>query len=232
MSAVIGWILVLAPFLKELLTKLIPKIISRFRGIGRKLTGNAEGLGGGGMFVGMSLSQVLNKNGVIGAIFFILVKVWEWLKGFPGFLKGFFEVGGALYFLRPLLEFMIGLAKTPILLALSLVVSSLFPTILEKIFLIVGSVTLRIVLFFFKIGKKAFLGAVNNGGDGIVDEFRDSILGSFDELPDCMIQVMGYMHLVEDLGLIITTASLLAIVSAFRVVYGSFGGVKPLGYFS
>lgn len=155
------------------------------------------------------------------------------LSRIPTFLKGLFAGGGALYFFRPVFEFIIGIFKYPILLFMTLVISSFFPTILEKLFLVVGSVCLKIFLFFFKIGKKAFMGAVQNSdGGGVVDEFRDAVLGSFDELPQCMVQTMGYIHLIEDLGMIVTTAALLAIVSAFRIVYGAFGGVKPLGYFA
>lgn len=235
MAQVIGWCIMLFPIVKALLTKVIPKLLSRFRGVGRNLTGNAAGLGGGALVLGdLALGDALKKGGAIGAIFLLLTRIWAWLGRFPAFLKGLFATGGVLYFLRPFFEFIVGLFKTPVLVFLALVTSAFFPTILEKIFLVTGAVCLKIFLFFFKIGKQAFIGAVNSAGDGggIVDEFRDAVLGSFDELPTCMIQTMGYIHFIEDLGMIVTTASLLAIVSAFRIVYGAFGGVKPLGYFT
>lgn len=236
MATIIGWGLILFPLIKALLIKVIPKLIARFRGVGRNLTGNAAGLGGSTILLGdLALGEAIKNGGALGAIFFILTRIWGWLGRFPAFLKTLFASGGALYFLRPALEFIVGLFKTPILVFLSLVTSAFFPTILEKVFLVTGAVCLKIFLLFFKIGKKAFLGAVNNiegGGGGVVDEFREAVLGSFDVLPQCMIQTMGYIHFIEDLGMIVTTAALLAIVSAFRVVYGAFGGVKPLGYFA
>ena len=97
----------------------------------------------------------------------------------------------------------------------------------------VGAVSLKIFLFFFKIGKNIVTGAIHtageNGGDAL-DEFRDMILGSFDELPPCMIQTMGYLHLVEDLGIFMTTMSILIIVSVFRMVYGRVGGITGNSY--
>lgn len=74
----------------------------------------------------------------------------------------------------------------------------------------------------FKIGKAAFLGAAGPGTGGAIDQFREAILGSFDDLPVCMVQVMGYIHFIEDLGIIVSTVTLLVVVSVFRVVYGNF----------
>lgn len=235
MMTVITWLLFLAPVIKALITKVIPKLISRFRGVGGKLTGNAEGLGAGGWIAAdLALGDTFRKTGAIGAILLVITRIWGWLSKFPAFLKSFFDVGGALYFLRPLLEFIVGMFKTPVLVFFSLLISSFFPTILEKLFLLVGSVTLKLFLYIFKIGKNVFSAAVeqmNNDG-GPVDEFRNAILDSFDALPHCFVDVMGYIHLLEDLGLIVSTAMLLLLVSAFRVVYGAFGGVKPLGWFA
>ena len=76
----------------------------------------------------------------------------------------------------------------------------------------------------------AMQSAGSDGGNAI-DEFRDAILGSFDEFPPCMIQTMGYLHLVEDLGIVFTCISVLVIVSVFKTVYGV-GKIQPLGYFT
>lgn len=235
MLTAISWLVVLGPLLLALLKKIVPKILSRIRGVGGKLTGNMEGLGGVGGWVAadLALGDTIKKTGAIGAVLLMLTRFWGWMSRFPSFLKSFFEVGGALYFLRPVLEFLLGIFKTPILLFLSLLGSAYFPTVLEKMFLLVGAATMKVFLSIFKIGKNVFQSAVNNVGQGgAVNEFKDAILGSFDQLPPCFISVMGYVHFIEDLGMLVTTATLLIIVSVFRVVYGSFGGVKPLGWFA
>lgn len=234
MLTAISWIVLLAPIIKALITKVLPKLFARIRGVGGKLTGNAEGLGGGALVLGdLALGESLKQTGAIGAVLLMLTRIWGWLGRFPAFLKGLFAEGGALGFLRPLLEFIVGMFKTPVLMFFSLVVSSMFPTILEKIFLVVGAVGMKIFLYFFKIGKTVFTSTLESAGGegGVVDEFRDAVLGSFDELPPCMINVMGYLHVIEDLGMIVTTATLILLVSVFRVVYGSFGP-KPLGWFA
>lgn len=234
MLTAISWIVLLAPIIKALITKVLPKLFSKLRGVGGKLTGNAEGLGGGTLVLGdLALGESIRQTGAIGAVLLILTRIWNWLGRFPTFLKGLFDAGGVLGFLRPLLEFIVGMFKTPVLVFFSLVISSFFPTILEKVFLVVGAVCMKIFLYFFKIGKNVFTSALEDAGGqgGVVDEFREAVLGSFDDLPPCMVNVMGYLHLLEDLGMIVTTATLILLVSVFRVVYGSFGP-KPLGWFT
>lgn len=235
MITVISWLVLLAPLLKAFFTRVVPKLLSKIRGVGGKLTGNAEGLGGGTTVLGdLALGESLRQTGAVGAILLILTRIWAWLSRFPAFLKGLFDTGGFLGFLRPMLEFIVGMFKTPILVFFSLLMSAFFPTILEKIFLLVGAVGMKIFLYFFKIGKNVFtntLSSMSQGGNGPLNEFQDAVLGSFDQLPPCFVDVMGYVHLLENLGMIVTTATLILLVSVFRVVYGSFGP-KPLGWFT
>lgn len=234
MLTAIGWIIMLFPIIKAFFVKVLPKLISKIRGVGGKLTGNAEGLGGGTLVLGdLALGEAMQKTGLLGAIFILITRIWGWLGRFPSFVKGLFADGGVLAFFRPALEFLVGTFKTPVLVFFSLFVSSLFPNIIEKFFLLVGAVSMKIFLFFFKIGKGVFSRAADQigSGDGVVDEFRSAVLDSFDELPSCMVDVMGYVHLIENLGLLISTALLILVISVFRVVYGSFG-VKPLGWFA
>lgn len=211
MATVIGWILMLAPLLLPLLKKVFPKLVGKL----------SVFLGGllGGAAVGGGKVGVLAK--IVGAVGFVV----SWLKRFPTWLKGLFAVGGILHWLRVVVVYLLCVVKTPILLCIMLVTSAFFPTFVEKLFLVVGSVVLRIFLWIFKLGKNVFLGAMDqagSGGSNAIDEFRDTILGSFDELPPCMVEIMGYLHLVEDLGIIVTTATILALVSVFRIVYGGF----------
>lgn len=234
MLTAIGWIIMLFPIIKAFFVKVLPKLLSKLRGVGGKITGNAEGLGGGALVLGdLALGEAIQKTGLLGAIFILVTRIWGWLGRFPAFIKSLFDVGGVLAFFRPALEFLVGMFKTPVLVFMSLFVSSLFPNILEKFFLLVGAVAMKVFLFFFKLGKNVFSHAAQDIGTegGVVDEFRSAVLDSFDQLPHCMVDVMGYVHLLENLGLIVSTAVLLLVVSVFRIVYGSFG-VKPLGWFA
>ena len=211
MATVIGWLLMILPFVLPLLKKVLPKLFLKLGAlIGGLLGGSAAGAA---------------KVGVLATVVGFLAKIVSWLSRFPAWLKGLFAAGGAMAWASPFFLFLLNLAKTPILLGIMFVVSSIFPTFIEKIFLVVGAVCLRMFLWIFKLGKGVFVGALNQAGSSggsVVDEFRDSVLNSFDELPPCMVEIMGYLHLVEDLGLIVTTAALLAIVSVFKIVYGGF----------
>ena len=213
MATVLGWILMLAPLALPLLKKVLPKILGKFGGLM------------GGLMGGSAVGGTVAKAGILATIVGFLGSIVSWLKRFPAWLKPLFATGGSLYFIRAIVMYLLNIVKTPVLLGIMLVTSAIFPTFVEKIFLVVGAVCLRIFLWFFKMGKGVLLGALGSagsGGDSALDEFRDTVLGSFDELPPCMVDIMGYLHLVEDLGLIVTTAAILALVSVFRIVYGGF----------
>lgn len=226
MASVVGWIIILGPLLLKLGSKLLPKL-----GKGVKKVG---GEGGPWIAPGTTIGSMFAHSGLLGVIIFLLARMWGWLSKFPGWLKVLFGTGGKLYFIHRFFLWIVTVFKNPIILVASLVTSVIFPTIIEKVFLCVGAVVLKIFMFFFKIGKAAFMGAMQTAGSGggnAIDEFRDAILGSFDEFPPCMIQTMGYLHLVEDLGIVITCISVLVIVSVFKTVYGV-GKIQPLGYFA
>lgn len=213
MATVLGWILMLAPLALPLLKKVLPKILGK---LGALM---------GGLMGGAAAGGTVAKAGVLATIVGFLGSIFSWLKRFPAWLKTLFAVGGVLHWLRVVVVYLLCVVKTPVLLGIMLVTSAVFPTFIEKIFLVVGAVCLRLFLWFFKLGKSVLLGALDSagtGGDSALDEFREAVLGSFDELPPCMVDIMGYLHLVEDLGLIVTTAAILALVSVFRIVYGGF----------
>lgn len=213
MATVLGWILMLAPLALPLLKKVLPKILGKFGGLM------------GGLMGGATVGGTVAKTGILATIIGFLGTIVSWLKRFPAWLKTLFAVGGVLHWLRVVVVYLLCVVKTPVLLGIMLVTSAIFPTFIEKIFLVVGAVCLRLFLWFFKMGKGVLMGAfgsAGSGGDSALDEFRDAVLGSFDELPPCMVDIMGYLHLVEDLGIIVTTAAILALVSVFRIVYGGF----------
>lgn len=214
MATVVGWLLVLLPVLWKVIAKGVPAL---FRLIGR--------IGGKGkQFIGpvpTTIASAFKFGGIFSGIMMVLSKMWGWMSRLPGWLKISFGAGGLLWPLRWILNMIVMGFKNPVLILISLVASAFFPTILEKIFLVFGAVTLKIFLLFFRLGKAAFLGAMNSGGSGTgtIDTLRAMVLNSFDELPPCMVQAMGYVHLIEDLGIYMSTITLLIIVSVFRIVY-------------
>lgn len=215
MATVVGWLLVLLPLIWKLVAKGIPalfRLIARLAGKGKQFVGP----------VPTTIGSAFKFGGILSGLMMILAKMWGWMSRLPGWLKISFGAGGLLWPIRWILNFIIMGFKNPFLILISLVASAFFPTILEKIFLVFGAVTLKIFLLFFRLGKAAFLGAMSSGGSGgtnTIDTLREMIIGSFDELPPCMVQTMGYVHFIEDLGIIMSTVTLLIIVSVFRVVY-------------
>lgn len=213
MGTVIGWILTLSPIIFHILKKVLPKLFGSIGRLVGTLIGPTAGATGG------------VRGGVLGVILGYLVGLFGIFARIPRFFKWLFAADGLLAFVPKFLEFTLKFFKTPVLLGIALVTSSIFPTFIEKIFLVVGAAALHIFIWIFKLGRNVFLGALNEAatsGGSALDEFRDSVLGSFDSLPPCMVDIMGYLHLVEDLGLILTTAIVLALVSVFRIVYGGF----------
>lgn len=162
----------------------------------------------------------LKKLGIIGSIIGAIFFSKGWLAKFPGWLKGLFSTGGALYFFRKFILRAIYIFRHPVIMVVGLLVSSLFPSILEYFFMLMGYVGIKVFMFFFNVGKKIFL--ASDGGNVAMDELRNQILSSVDVLPPCMVQVLGYLHIVENLGIFITTFTLMIMYSAFRRVYGGF----------
>ena len=100
----------------------------------------------------------------------------------------------------------------------------------KNFFLLVGTVVMHIFVFFFGIAKKLFTDmASSEGGASAFDEFQQMVLSSFDSLPPCFVETMGYVHFIEDLGMIVTCMMLILTVSVFRVMFGAFGVGKITG---
>lgn len=208
MGTVVLNILTLIPLLLPIFRKILPKIMP-------KLAALLGGLG--------SLGGVMAKGGVIAAIVAFISKIWGFIARFPLWLKGLFAFGGKLYFIRWALVAIVFFFKHPLGWFAILVLSAFFPVILEKIFLVVGVVLLKIFVVIFRMGKTAINGvAASGGGLSVVDEFRDNLIGSLDAFPPCMLEVMGYLHIIEDLGMFFSLGMLLVVVAVFKRVYGNF----------
>lgn len=160
----------------------------------------------------------LSKLGWIGGIIGTLFFSKGWLARFPRWLKGLFASGGALYFLRSWVLRVIFIFRHPIIIVVGLLISSLFPSVMEYFFLLVGFVTMKVFMLIFNIGKQMFV----NDQNPAINEIRNTLVNSFDALPPCMTNMMGYLHLVEDIGIIVTTFTLVVTYKVFIRVYGGF----------
>ena len=96
-----------------------------------------------------------------------------------------------------------------------MVLSQYFTNLIEKIFLVVGAVSIKIALIFIKWGKDFFM----NLGENHTEELKTVLGDSVAQLPPCMVDVMGYMHLVENIGMLVTTLIFVGIVKLiFRFI--------------
>ena len=217
MGVAVSTLLIILPLLLKLLTRIFPKVLPKIAGL----------FGIGGAIAGGS---AVAKAGFFGGAVVLLSKIWGWLSRFGGWIVGLFAAGGKLYFIRAALEFILLVFKSPVLLFFGLLGSAFFPTVIEKLFLLVGTAVMHIFIFFFGIAKNLFSQmSADQGGQAAFDEFQQLVLSSFDSLPPCFVQTMGYVHFIEDLGMIVTCMMLIFTVSVFRVMFGAFGVGKITG---
>lgn len=161
----------------------------------------------------------LKRLGIVGSIIATIFFTRGWLARFPGWLKTLFAEGGRLYFVQKFFLRAIFIFRHPVMIVLGLLISAVFPSVLEYFFLIVGYVGVKLLMVFFRIGKNLF---TSSEGNAAMDQLRENIVQSVDVLPPCMVQVMGYLHVVENLGIFITTFVMMIAYAAFRRVYGTF----------
>ena len=68
--------------------------------------------------------------------------------------------------------------------------------------MVVGAVSVKLALVLVKWASKVMAESPENNTEELYEIMGESV----DALPPCFIDILGYCHLVEDLGLIITTA--------------------------
>lgn len=189
-GTICAWLLNLLPVLWFVASKVFPRIIP-------------------------ALVAVMKNGGVIATILGVFVGVYKWVKHLSISLlaiklgSGFF--GKIFTVIRFFLNFMF---RFPIIAGITLVLSQIFPTVYERIFLVVGAVSIKIALSIF--GNVMRL--INDSAENNVDALNTILGESLDQLPPCMVDVMGYMHLVEDVGLLVSMAILIMVynfVTAF-----------------
>lgn len=148
-----------------------------------------------------TLTSLAGRAGLFAKICGLLVSAYWFIRRLPiTFLKiklGTGFLGRIFLAIRVLLNCAFNF---PVIVVFTLFMSQYFPSLLEHLFLIVGAIALKIGISIFSKVMSA-MDTVSN-----MDTLNSVIGNSADQLPPCMLDVLAYMHVVEDLGLIITTA--------------------------
>ena len=161
------------------------------------------------------LVSLMGKGGVIAAILGAIVGIYKWVKHLSIVLLAIKLGSGPLGRIFSAIKWILNFAfKFPVIMGITLVGSQIFPGLLERIFLLVGAVSIKIGLVLFGNVMKL----INNSAENNTGLLNTVIGESADQLPPCLVDVMGYMHVVEDIGLVVSTAILIMIynfVTAF-----------------
>lgn len=136
----------------------------------------------------------------------------------PKFFVSLFEKGGKLRWLRDIAFFLKNSISAPIVLAITFILSAFVPTLFEKIFMIIGAVSLKLGIIMVGWASNFMKAMPENNTQELYD-----ILGtSIDQIPHCFIDILGYCHLVEDLGMLISTAIFVGIYNLIKYFYFKF----------
>lgn len=191
MPVVIGWLLSVLPLIWAFVSKALPKLIP-------------------------SLISVAGRGGVLALIASVIVKIYSFIIGIPGWLIGVYGKGGLLFSIIMVVRIIIRhIAKFPVIVGFTLLMGQYFPTIFEKIFLVVGALSIKLALVFVGWGRSFIDGLQQNN----TSELNQILGDSLTSLPPCMVDIMGYMHFVEDVGFIVTTA---VFVGIYNLVWAFF----------
>lgn len=140
------------------------------------------------------------------------------LSKFPAWFVSLFEQGGKFYTIRKVLSLIRHSISAPVIFAIVGLLSIFAPTIFEKIFLIIGAVFAKIGLMFLKWSTSMIEGMDENNTDTLFE-----ILGSSaDSLPPCMIDILGYLHMIENFGMIISTLIFIGLYNLIKHFYFKF----------
>lgn len=190
LGVIMGWIVPLLPVIWWFARKALPRLVP-------------------------ALIAMMGKGGVIAAVLGAIVGIYKWVRHLSIVLLAIKLGAGPLGKIFSAIRWILNATfKFPIIMGLTLVLSQIFPGLLERIFLIVGALSVKIGLMIF--GNVMDL--INDSAENNMEQLNSIVGSSLDQLPPCLVDVMGYMHLVEDIGLIISTAILIMVynfVTAF-----------------
>lgn len=137
---------------------------------------------------------------------------------FPKWFVSLFEKGGKLRWLRDIAFFLKNSISAPIVLAITFLLSAFVPTLFEKLFMVMGAVSLKLGIMMVSWASKVMKSMPENNTEELYD-----ILGTtVDEIPHCFIDILGYCHLVEDLGMLVSTAIFVGLYNLIKFFYFKF----------
>lgn len=193
MHLVIGWLLSFLPILAPVLKRFLPKTV-------------------------ISVAGMAGRGGLIGGIALILSKIMGAVQSIHVYLLGALKGRGRFAFVFLVIEWVcVHLVKFPTLFFLVFVLGQYFPTIFEKIFLIIGAFSIKIFMVVFRWARD-FISSIPENN---IEELREALGTSAQNLPPCVVDVLGYMHIVEDIGMIVTT--FIFIIITKLIIYFAFG---------
>ena len=182
-ATILSWIISFLPVIWWVSTKGLPKLVPM-------------------------LGSLMGRKGIIGAIVATVYGVYRWVKHLSiALLKiklGYGILGKIFSLLR--LTLWLGF-RFPVIMGITLVGSMIFPGLLEKVFLLIGAVSIKIGLTLFGNVMELIKNSAENNTDTLITAIGDAS----SQLPPCMVDVLGYLHVVEDLGLIVGTILLIMI---------------------
>lgn len=119
--------------------------------------------------------------------------------------------------LRWLMDAIFFILKNPLFYICVLILNAYFPTLLETIFGLIGVAVLKVAVSAFN----AIYPSINDESSSVMSNIKDTF-ADLKELPDCMLAWMGYMHLAENIGMIVSAL----IACTFIRLYINWVGVR------
>ena len=153
-------------------------------------------------------SSLMSEGGVFNTILGGLIKLIVTVVRLPYFLVTLIS-NIPLNIFKLFSKFMLDFRYLAII---SMVLSDYFSNLFESIFLIVGVVTIKIGVIIVKWGK----GFLENVQQNNVNELKEILSNNVGNLPPCMVDVMGYMHIVENIGMLV---SALVFCGVINIIY-------------
>ena len=157
-----------------------------------------------------TLVATSGKTGLFASIAGVLMAIYHFVKSIPIFLLKVRLGNGLLGHIFSAIRVLLNCSfNFPVIVVFTLVMSQVFPSLLEHLFLIVGAIALKVGIMIFSKVMASMEESSN------IDTLNQIIGNSADNLPPCMIDMLAYLHVIEDLGLIITTA---VVVLTYNIV--------------
>ena len=161
-GAIMGWIVPLLPVIWWFARKALPRLVP-------------------------ALVAMMGKGGVIAAILGAIVGIYKWVKHLSIVLLAIKLGSGPLGKIFSAIRWILNVTfKFPVIMGLTLVLSQVFPGLLERIFLIVGALSVKIGLVIF--GNVMDL--INDSAENNMDQLNTIVGSSVDQLPPCLVDVM------------------------------------------